>query len=751
MKENIRVYIRTRPTANFAEDTYVLDENKGAIEVHVRDAGKGQVVNHQQSSHSFRFTKILHNSAQDVVYSTCCHDLLTSTLKGYNGTLMVYGQTGAGKTYTMYGGSDSFQYRGIIPRVLTELFKEIDARTDTQFVVRVSSMEIYNEGLYDLLSTATVPDDGLPPSSESVYGEALNIVEDTQGSVFVRNLRRPRVNTEEDALNLLFESQSNRTTAMKQAGHMSSRSHVVFTVFLEQHSRIDATAGVITSKLHLIDLAGSERDPLGKATSGLSPQQLQKEAQSINRSLTFLEQVIVALGDKKRDHIPFRSCKLTSLLKDTLGGNCRTALICNIHPLAENRSESICTLRFGERVMRVENEAGVSVVEEAAGKVKRLEREIRELKEELAMHDALTGRGRVKYGQEEQKSMNESGKAELVSEVTRFVSGEIEVDELIFGAEGGSTKTQRQAPTLGYLKEVMLALRTVARQGGGGQGVTDSRLAEERENQIVERSMGAAGQEKDEGVGSIDRNAGFGMGLAGESAPTNVLRSTLLSSKGQDAEKETKRETSANRVEETTTDLPSIHSSRGDEIELSKITNREEGFVVFKETDEGMELSQRVFELKEDVRVLKEKGRATAEKMQSLRAAIDAAQKQNSSAQPRKEDEPSDQPSLAQLKQTYREEYTQMESVRSELTFKQGLIESAERDLITSFDVWYENVTGARMGATKTRSMQATKQGQDMDEQERFDAMERERLKAENPEAIAYYSALKTQKMRKRR
>ncbi|KAK2945583.1 putative kinesin family member 9 [Blattamonas nauphoetae] len=275
-------------------------------------------------------------------------------------------------------------YQDIISRVLTEFVQDIETRIDTQFIVGVSSMEDNNEGLHDLLSTvrsippskyplllATAPDDDLLPSSELVDREAPNIVEDTQGPIFVQTLRCQRVYIEEDALNLLFKRLSNRTTAMKQSRHMSSRSHVVFTVFLKQHSRIDVKAGVITSKLHLIDLVGSERDPLGKATSGLSPQQLQKEAQSINLSLTLLEQVIVALGDKKRDHIQFRSLMLTSLLKDVLGGNCRTTLICN---------------------------------------------------------NTLTGRGRVKNGQEEQKSMNESGKAKLVWEATYFVSGEIDIE-----------------------------------------------------------------------------------------------------------------------------------------------------------------------------------------------------------------------------------------------------------------------------------------------------------------------------------
>lgn len=136
----------------------------------------------------------------------------------------------------------------------------------------------------------------------------------------------------------------------------SSRSHCVFTLNIERRSRVESIEKVIFSKLHLVDLAGSERTKK-TGSSGI----ILKEATFINKSLSFLEQVVIALCEKKRDHIPYRQSKLTNILRDSLGGNCKTLMIANIWPEPTHLEETVSTLKFATRMMRVSNEAIVNV------------------------------------------------------------------------------------------------------------------------------------------------------------------------------------------------------------------------------------------------------------------------------------------------------------------------------------------------------------------------------------------------------
>ena len=172
----------------------------------------------------------------------------------------------------------------------------------------------------------------------------------------------------------------------------SSRAHTIFTLHIESRSRVESADKVVFSKLHLVDLAGSERT---KKTH--SEGIILKEAQFINKSLSFLEQVVLALSDKKRDHIPYRQAKLTNYLRDSLGGTCKTVMIANIWPENRYLEETQSTLKFATRMMKIQNEASVNLMLDPALQIKRYEKEIRDLKQELAMHDTLQNRGRVNY------------------------------------------------------------------------------------------------------------------------------------------------------------------------------------------------------------------------------------------------------------------------------------------------------------------------------------------------------------------
>ena len=162
--------------------------------------------------------------------------------------------------------------------------------------------------------------------------------------------------TEEEALNLLFEGDTNRTLAEHKLNKVSTRSHCIYTLLLEIRSRVESSEKVVFSKINLVDLAGSERTK----KTGSEGKQL-REAQFINKSLSFLEQVVVALSEKMRSHIFYRQSKLTNILKDSIGGNCKTVMVANIWPQANHLEETISTLKFASRMMKVSNKAIVNI------------------------------------------------------------------------------------------------------------------------------------------------------------------------------------------------------------------------------------------------------------------------------------------------------------------------------------------------------------------------------------------------------
>lgn len=200
--------------------------------------------------------------------------------------------------------------------------------------------------------------------------------------------------TDEDALNQLFEGEINRTYAAHELNSHSSRSHAILTLHIESRSRVESTEKIVCSKLHLVDLAGSERTK----KTGTAGSQL-VEAQHINKSLSFLEQVVLALSEKKRDHhhVPYRQTTLTNFLRDSLGGNCMTVMVANVHVTNHHIEETISTLKFATRMMKVKNEASVNIMVDPTLAIRRYEKEIRDLKQELAMHDTLSNRGRINY------------------------------------------------------------------------------------------------------------------------------------------------------------------------------------------------------------------------------------------------------------------------------------------------------------------------------------------------------------------
>jgi len=374
----VQVAIRTRPTSNFARSELNIDTKEQKISIHV-NKDKSQYVNNQQEDWAFRFNKVLHNVDQETMYDACAEDIVNSVLEGYNGTIMAYGQTGAGKTFTMMGGTQSYKYRGIAPRSVAHVFRHIQTNPQVAVSVRISYLEVYNEQFYDLLQ-------------ENTRLQDLAVMDDPHGNVLVKGLSMKTATCEEEALNLLFEGETNRAIAEHQMNKNSTRSHCVFTMHLDIRSRIESSEKVVRSKLNLVDLAGSER----VKNTGSSGKTLQ-EANFINKSLTFLEQVVIALSSKSRDHIPFRQSKLTNVLRDSLGGNCKTRLIANIWCESQHIHETVSTLKFATRMMRVANTPTINERQDPAMLLKKYKRQVRELRQELAMHDSLANRSSVQY------------------------------------------------------------------------------------------------------------------------------------------------------------------------------------------------------------------------------------------------------------------------------------------------------------------------------------------------------------------
>jgi len=203
----------------------------------------------------------------------------------------------------------------------------------------------------------------------------LQITDDQRGGVAIRGLTGKVCDSEEEALNCLFEGQMNQTVRAHNLNAASSRAHTIFTLHVESRSRVESADKVVFSKLHLVDLAGSEMTKKTGST-GITLE----ESCFINKSLSFLEQVVLALSSKKRGHVPYRQAKLTNFLRDSIGGNCKTVMVANIWPEARHLSETASTLKFASRMMKITNEATVNMMLDPALQIKRLEKEIRDLK-----------------------------------------------------------------------------------------------------------------------------------------------------------------------------------------------------------------------------------------------------------------------------------------------------------------------------------------------------------------------------------
>ncbi|EKX48915.1 hypothetical protein GUITHDRAFT_157489 [Guillardia theta CCMP2712] len=326
MTENkINIFLRIRPTKKQLSNYEIVDDGQGLVIDIPKENQAVEVINNTKERHEFRFNKVFDREArQEEIFQDVALPAVTAALDGFNGTIFAYGQTGSGKTFTMTGGPEKYADRGIIPRTLSHIYNELRRRSDFSYQIHVSYLEIYNNNGYDLL------DPSLEEQAKQLEDlPKVSLQEDEDGNIHLKNLSAHHAPSEEEALNLLFLGDTIRTTSETPMNLASSRSHCIFTLFITACKV--GTDVIRKSKLHLVDLAGSERVYKTSAQGSLL-----KESKYINVSLHFLEMVIVALQErsqgKNQRHIPYRNSMMTSVLRDSLGGNCKTSMIATMNP-----------------------------------------------------------------------------------------------------------------------------------------------------------------------------------------------------------------------------------------------------------------------------------------------------------------------------------------------------------------------------------------------------------------------------------
>ncbi|XP_054276740.1 uncharacterized protein LOC128995747 [Macrosteles quadrilineatus] len=306
-----------------------------------------------------RFVKVFDQEAQQVhIYDAVAKPVVESSLKGYNGTIFAYGQTGSGKTHTISGTKDN---PGVVPRALQDIFSAVEQAEGETYDVQMSYLEIYNEQSNDLLLSA-----GKEKKKIALRENGDKLME-------WHNLSLTPIQTYTEALELLSTGDTNRIVGDTPMNVYSSRSHTILTIHLTAH--VHDSLEIRRAKLNLVDLAGSERvHKTGE--EGI----ILEEARHINLSLHYLEQVIVALSDPGRSHVPYRNCTLTSALRDSLGGNCMTVMVANIAIDKDNIEETISTCRFAQRVSLVPNELILNSEKDLSGENNQLRLEIHQLR-----------------------------------------------------------------------------------------------------------------------------------------------------------------------------------------------------------------------------------------------------------------------------------------------------------------------------------------------------------------------------------
>nr|XP_023688605.1 kinesin-like protein KIF9 isoform X2 [Paramormyrops kingsleyae] len=735
---DVKVFIRTRPTANFAKDLIQYLPDGQTVNIHLRKGSRKRVVNNQLCSWSFRMDRVFHDVSQEEIYASVAHSVVLGALDGYNGNIMCFGQTGAGKTYTMTGATKNYKERGIIPRALQEVFREVEKRTNHAISVYLSFLEIYNETLVDLLSSV--------PLEESAALGGMSIVEEAGGGVFVRGLSLHQVHSEEEALNLLFEGDMNRIIGAHTLNRNSSRSHCILSIHIESRSRTLSEAKYLTSKLSLVDLAGSER--LGKTGS---EGQLLKEATYINKSLSFLEQAILALADRRREHVPFRQSKLTHALKDCLGGNCNTVLMANIYGEAAQIEETLSTLRFAGRMKRVQTEPAINEHVDPVIQVRKLQKEVELLKQELFIHDSLANRMGVSYD-----TLTDRQVAEIQRQVRRYLDG---------------TSNEIDIINIRQIQEVFTQFRLALQQQEQrlrSQLTEKHSLVEKPQAPAAESSPRSQRRGQKGPVGEAEAG-GFGGAERHKTKPKKAKDASVGRKEGAVSPAYSKEADTAvldrsNPLLESQRDLNSDEQNQGSQgnLRTDPPPPKAEAFEDFK-AEHGSEIARILKENKAVLRDRQRRLRELTDGINETKREIDLASSTLQLQQQRQgkfvtvegqpvmeEEELTLVLRLQELKVQYRRQHEELGSSRAEVNYCQHLVDQCRIRLLMEFESWYnesflftEEVQAVlRAGGSIRPGLIPVEKALSLenDKQEPFEHLRRELL-ADEPGALPYYTA----------
>ncbi|KAI4367690.1 hypothetical protein MLD38_023398 [Melastoma candidum] len=400
--DSISVTIRFRPLSE--------REYQRGDEIAWYADGDKLVRNEYNPATAYAFDKVFgpHSSSQEV-YEVAAKPIVKAAMEGVNGTVFAYGVTSSGKTHTMHGDHNC---PGIIPLAIKDVFSMIQDTPGREFLLRVSYLEIYNEVINDLLDPT---------------GQNLRVREDAQGT-YVEGIKEEVVLSPGHALSFIAAGEEHRHVGSNNFNLLSSRSHTIFTLMIESSAHGDEYDGVIFSQLNLIDLAGSESSKT--ETTGLR----RKEGSYINKSLLTLGTVIGKLSEGKASHVPYRDSKLTRLLQSSLSGHGHVSLICTVTPASSNMEETHNTLKFASRAKRVEIFASRNKIIDEKSLIKKYQKEISILKQELdqlrsgmlvgvSHEEILSLRQQLEEGQVKMQTRleeEEEAKAALLSRIQRL-------------------------------------------------------------------------------------------------------------------------------------------------------------------------------------------------------------------------------------------------------------------------------------------------------------------------------------------
>ncbi|CAN0399691.1 unnamed protein product [Lampetra fluviatilis] len=700
VKQTIQIYARLKPARKNAAGLYSVEEDDGRTPllefVVPRDLAEG-FVNNKRESYKFQFKKIFDQQAkQEEIFETIARPVADSVLSGYNGTIFAYGQTGSGKTFTITGGAERFADRGIIPRILGYLFEQFQKDTNRVYTAHISYLEIYNENGYDLLN----------PRHEASKLEDLpkvTLMEDTEQIVHLKNLSLHQASSQEEALNLLFLGDTNRMIAETPMNQASTRSHCIFT--LHVCGREPGSTTLCRSKLHLVDLAGSER--VSKTGVGGI---LLTEAKYINLSLHYLEQVIIALSEKNRSHVPYRNSMMTSVLRDSLGGNCMTTMIATLAVDKRNIDESISTCRFAQRVALIKNEAILNEEVDPRLVIVRLKKEIQQLRDELAL---VTGQPRT-----------EDLDAVELQQLEEMVRGYVEDADADASLEVGADMRK--------IHHCFSLLKRHIRQGrassGGSERENPSKKNDDPGSESDIRRLKELVQQRDNEINVLvsmlkkERKHVQDVGrqlqaLTGERDGGPKVDGQRETVAGYDKESEWVPAQSRDHYMSSSSSFNGKNSAM---VYGEKSTGRKEAFDIFRrDYADNITIEDNKYILKQryaEAKALGETVNQARSKINQLKSQIDHRRMQRAAQGVSKalpgvdESDPVEEDLRARIegeKSSYKEAFTRLKVLKTEIEHLQHLLEKAKLKLQRDFDDWWAGEVARRVSA-KYRIYKAT-------------------------------------------